>query len=121
MEVKIKTGGAVVMSEELSAFIAHKTEKIAVFLKQDSSALCEIDVGTTSAGQRTGDVYRAEFHVTFAGGDAYAEATEATLHKAIDRAAGEVRREIRKRKGKERDLVRQGAAEVKRFFRTFGK
>lgn len=121
MEVKIKTGGSVVLSEELSAFIAQKTKKIEIFLKNDSAALCEVDLGTTSAGQRTGDVYRAEFHVTFSGGDAYADATEATLHKAIDRASGEVRREVRKRKGKERDLVRKGASEVKRFFREFGK
>lgn len=121
MEIKIKTSGSVVMGEELTAFIQKKLEKVSVFLKHDDAAICEVEVGTTSAGQRTGDVYRAEVHVTFSGGDAYADATASTLHAALDRTMSEARRELKKKKGKDRDMVRKGAAEVKRFFRTFGK
>ncbi len=121
MQTKIKTSGSVILSDELNAFIDKKVQKLAVFLKKDDAAICEIEVGTTSAGQRTGDVYRAEVHVTFSGGDAYAEATTNTVHGALDRAVSEARRELRKKKGKDRDLMRKGAGEVKEFFRRFGK
>lgn len=121
METKIKVTGSVVLTDELSTLIEKKMSKLAVFLKGDTTALANVEVGTTSAGQRTGDVYRAEVHLTFAGGDAYAEATTNTLHAAIDQAAAEARRELRKRKSKERDIVRRGAAQVKDFFRNFGR
>lgn len=121
METKIKATGAILLAEELNQFLMKKAGKLEVFVKNDPAAIAEIEVGTTSAGQKTGDVYRAEVHVTFTGGDAYAKATADTLHKAIDMAFGEARRELRKKKSKERDMVRQGAAQVKEFFRNFGK
>jgi len=121
MELKTKTTGAVVLTEELSEFLVKKAAKLEVFLKKDPAAIVEIEVGTTSGGQRTGDVYRAEVHATFTGGDAYAEAVADTLHKAADQAFGEARRELRKTKSKNRDMVRRGAASVKEFFRNFGK
>jgi len=121
MELKTKTTGAILLTEELSEFLIKKAGKLEVFLKDDPAAIVEIEVGTTSNGQRTGDVYRGEVHVTFAGGDAYAEAVADTLHKAADQAFAEVRRELRKMKSKHRDMVRRGAGKVKDFFRNFGK
>ena len=121
MELKIKATGAVILTEELQAFVDKKAEKLGVFLQDDPTAIIEIEVGTTSAGQRTGDVYRGEVHATFTGGDVYAEAVQGTLHGAIDQAFGEARRKLRKDRGKHRDLMRRGAAQVKGFFRNFGK
>ena len=121
METKIKVTGAIILSEELRAFVEKKIGKLAIFLENDPAAIAEVEVGTTSAGQRTGDVYRAEVHLTFTGGDAYAEAVRENLHAALDQATGEARRELRKKRGKNRDLVRRGAAQVKDFFRNFGK
>lgn len=121
MELKTKVTGAVVLTDELTSFLQKKAGKLEVFVKEDTAAIAEIEVGTTSAGQRTGDVYRAEVHVTFTGGDVYAEATRDTLHKAIDESFKEARRELRKGKSKNRDMVRRGAAEVKHFFQNLGK
>lgn len=121
METKIKTTGAVVLTEELQSFIEKKVKKLEVFVKKDESAIVEVEVGTTSGGQRTGDVYRGEVHITYAGGDAYADATKDTLHGAIDKTIGEARRELRKARSKNKTLARRGAAQVKDFFRNFGK
>ncbi|MFQ5541114.1 MAG: ribosome hibernation-promoting factor, HPF/YfiA family [Candidatus Paceibacteria bacterium] len=121
MELKIKVTGAVMLTDELRAHIEKKVQKLRVFLKNDSTAIVEIEVGTTSTGQRTGDVFRGEVHATWGGQDAYAEAVHATLHGALDEAVKEARRELRKRKGKNRDLMRRGAVQVKEFFRNFGK
>lgn len=121
METKIKVTGSVILTEELNAFIEGKMKKIGVFLKKDPSALAAIEVGTTGGGQRTGDVFRGEIHLTFSGGNLYAEAVADNLHKAIDRTVEEMRRELRKAKSRNRDMVRRGAATVKEFFRSFGK
>lgn len=121
MELKIKVTGAVILTDELRAFLDKKVEKLGVFVKDDPTAIVEVEVGTTSSGQRTGDVFRGEVHATFTGGNVYAEAVRDTLHGAIDQAIGEARRELRKTRGKNRDLMRRGAARVKGFFRSFGK
>ncbi len=121
MEIKTKVTGSVVMSDELAVYITNKLEKITIFLKKDPTAIFEVEVGTTAGGQRTGDVYRAEIHATFAGGDVYAESTAANLHLAIDRTIKEARREFKKRRGKNNDAMRKGAIQVKDFFRNFGK
>lgn len=123
MEIKIKATGAVILTDELKALIGKKLQKIEKLLTaQDTTALVEVEVGTTSAGHRTGDVYRAEFNVTFGGNHlARSESVRDTLQSAIDEAIKDVRREIRKAKGKERSLFRRGAADAKTFFRTWGK
>lgn len=121
MEIKIKVTGSVILTEELHSFIEKKLKKVEPFLKKDPTALASIEIGTTSAGQRTGDVFRGEIHLTFAGGDLYADATHTTLHGAVDKTFSEMRRELKKFRGKNRALVRKGAARVKGFFRNFGK
>lgn len=122
MEIKIKTTGAVVLTDELRQFVELKVGKATKLLDPtDTTALAEVEIGTTSAGQRTGDVFRAEINLSFEGGMVRAEAVRDTLHAAIDEAVGEARREVKKFRGKHRDLARRGAASVKNFFRRFGK
>ncbi len=121
MQTKIKVTGSVLLSDELTTFVTTKTEKLAVFVEGDPTALCDVEIGTTTGGKRMSELYRAEVHVTFAGGDVYTDASAPTLHGAIDKAVSEARQELRKKKDKDRDLMRRGAAEVKNFFRNFGK
>lgn len=122
METKIKTTGAVLLTDELRSFVEEKLGKIEKLVKHDTKPpLAEVELGTTSAGQRTGDVFRAEINFTFENGFARGEATRDTLHTAIDEAVRHTRREVRKTKDKNRDLVRRGASQVKAFFQQFGK
>lgn len=113
--------GAVVLTDELKKFIEEKLRKLEVLLDSaDTTAMADVEVSTTAGGQRTGDIFRAEINLQFSGGMVRAEATRDTLHAALDEAVGEARRELRKSKGKRRDLMRRGAAQVKDFFRRFG-
>ena len=121
MQTKIKVSGSVILSDELTTFVNTKAEKLAVLVKSDPTALCEFEVGVATAGKRAQEMYRAEVHLTFAGGDVYTESNAPTLHGAIDKAVAEARHELKQKKDKDRDLMRRGAAEVKNFFRNFGK
>jgi ribosomal subunit interface protein len=122
METKILASGAVVLTDELKKFIEDKLLKVTALVDPaDTAAMVDVEIGTTAGGQRTGDIFRAEINLQFKGGFVRAEATRDTLHGAVDEAVTEARRELRKTKQKKRDLMRDGAAQVKDFFRNFGK
>lgn len=115
----LKGTGAVMLTEEVRAFLNEKLKKIEkVVDTTDTMLRADIELGTTG-GARTGDMYRAEINLSYTGGFVRAEATRETLHAAIDQAVEEARREIRRATTKHRDLMRRGAARVKDLFRYF--
>lgn len=121
MPLKIKTTGAIILTEELRSFIADKVGKLEKFTDPaDGSLLAEVEVESL-AESRGGDLYRAELNISIAGELVRAEARRATLHAAIDEAVAEARRSLRKSRIKHRDVIRRGAARVKEFFKRFGK
>lgn len=120
MQMNIKTSGSVILTEELREFAEKKIAKLEKLLDpKDTTILIEVELATTTNGQRTGDAYRAEVNVSFTGGLARAEASRETMHAAIDEAVAEARRELRRSRTRHRDLIRRGALRVKDFFRRF--
>lgn len=119
LPIKIKTTGAVLLTDELRTFINDKISKLEKVIDHaDTTALCNFELESL-AHSRLGGSFRAEITLTFKGGMARAEAKHDTLHAAIDEAIEEARREIRRTRTKERDLMRKGASQVKDFFRNF--
>jgi len=121
MPIKIKTTGAVVLTDELRSFIADKVGKLSKFLgESDTAALVEVELESIT-NSREGDQYRAEINLSVGGQLMRAVAKRVTLHAALDEAVAEARRQLRKSKVKHRNLIRRGAAEIKEFLRRFGK
>ncbi|MES2014309.1 MAG: ribosome-associated translation inhibitor RaiA [Patescibacteria group bacterium] len=121
MHINFKASGSIVLTEELRDFVTSKVQKIEHLLdSSDTSSMADIELATTTRGQKTGDVYRAEINVQFAGGFVRAEAIEETMHHAVEVAVEEARRELRKSFGRKRALMRRGASKIKDFFRGFG-
>ncbi|MBV9349205.1 MAG: ribosome-associated translation inhibitor RaiA [Patescibacteria group bacterium] len=121
MEIVIKTRGSVILTDEMRTFADHKVRKLEKFISPgDTTALADVELASVSKS-RTGDLFRAEINLSFAGGFIRAEASRETLHAAIDKAVSEARREMRVFRTKHRDLMRRGAAKVKKLFRRFQK
>ena len=121
MQTNIKTTGSVMLTDEVRAYVEEKVQKLERLLDgKDTTIMADVEIGSVS-NSRTGDLFRAEINLSFAGGMARAEASRETLHTAVDEAVDEARREIRKMRVKHRDLVRRGAAKVKEFFRYFNQ
>lgn len=121
MQINLKTSGAIVLTDELRAFVEKKSAKLTQLIgSKDATALADIELGTSVGGQKVGNVYRAEINLQYADGFVRAEATRDTMHNAIDVAVGEARAELRKKVGRKRDLMRRGAAKVKGLLRRFG-
>ena len=119
LEITIKATGAIMLSDELRAFVEEKVRKLEKLLDPaDTTALAEVELESVNQS-RTGDSFRAEIHLSYAGGFTRAEAKKESLHAALDEAVAEARRSLRRNRTKHRDLVRRGAVKVKDFFRKF--
>jgi ribosomal subunit interface protein len=119
MRITTKTTGAVALTGELRTFVEEKIEKLGKLLDpKDTTVLAEVELESISQS-KTGDLFRAEINLTFAGGFARAEASGETLHAAIDTAVAEAKREVQHVRVKRRNLIRRGAAKVKDFLRRF--
>lgn len=114
---RLMASGSVVLTDDLKAFIEEKVEKLEKVLDpNDTSVKADIEVGTTG-GARTGEQFRAEINLSFAGGFVRAEATTESLRTSIDEALDEARRELKTARTKKRGLVRRSAARMKDFLR----
>ena len=121
IRINIKATGSVMLTGEVRGFVEEKVGKLGKLLDpSDQTILAEVEVGSVSQS-RTGDSYRAEINLTFAGGFVRAEATRETLHTALDAAVDDAQREIRHTRTKHRDLMRRGAAKFKDFLRYFNR
>lgn len=114
--VNIKVTGAVVLTQELRAFVDEKLEHVAKLIDaNDTTARADVELASIPGGRSAS--YRAEFNISFNGGFIRAEAKRETLHTAIDEAVEDARREVKKARTKQRDLIRRGSAKVKDLFR----
>lgn len=121
MQINLKTSGSIVLTDELRTFAEGKARKLEQLLDPtDKTALSDIELGTEVGGQKTGDIYKAEINLQYAGGFVRASATRDSMHTAVDSMVAEARKELRKKVGRKRTLVRRGGAAVKELFRRFG-
>lgn len=123
MKIIIKTTGSVELTSDLRSYVEEKAAMLSKYLgsKDDDAALCMVEVGRVQEGQHSGNIYRAEFNITYAGGQSYYAATAPTLQKAIDKAKDEMKRELRRAHSKEKHLFKRGAHAVKNFLRGGGE
>ena len=115
----LKGTGSVVLSDEIRSYLDQKLERIARLVDpSDSAVKLDIELCTVS-NARTGNMFRTEMNFSWSGGYIRSEESCDTLHASIDAAVDELSRELKKKIGKQRDLMRRGASKVKDFFRYF--
>ena len=119
MHKTYKATGGVVLSAELSSYIDERLQKIDRLIHENDS-LAKLAIELEARGTKSGPEYRAEMNMVTRDGMFRAEATNTTLHSAIDECVDELRGELRKKITKHRDFIRRGAAQVKDFFFFFG-
>ncbi len=114
MNYNIK-GTDVTITPELRTYVESKLYQADKFLSGDSTA--HVDVELQFLGGERGKKNRAEFTAA-AGSETYrAEERGDSMHEAIDLAAAEFTRVVRRNKKRNLALVRKSAATVKDFIR----
>ena len=112
MNTNIKTTD-ITLTPAISEYVAKRLAKIGALLEGDSTAICDVELGRTTAHHQKGDIFRAELHITGAGKNAYASSEAKDLYTAIDSVREEALRELRSGKGKRVSLIRRSGARVK--------
>lgn len=115
MQYNVK-GTNVQITPELRVYLESRLTRHAdKFLKSGASARADVEL--EHAPLRDGGTYRCEFNVSASGALHRADAWGSTLHEAIDLAADELARELRRTKKRRLHSLRRGAMRIKEYLR----
>ncbi len=107
------------LTEAIDNYLRSKIEGFDKFKKPEEEMQIFIEVGKTSNRHKQGDYYRAEFNIDISGKKFYTFSEKSDLYKSIDDAKKEILRQIKNSRGRRRELVKNGAAAIKKLLRGF--
>ncbi|MEX2014213.1 MAG: ribosome-associated translation inhibitor RaiA [Parcubacteria group bacterium] len=118
MKINIKATG-IELTEAISNYVHKKISAIEKYMDKANSAdaVARVEVGKSSQHHKTGNIFRAEVHITGANIDAYAVSEMEDLYAAIDVVKDEIAHNIVKLKGKRETLARRGAETMKNIMK----
>lgn len=119
MNINIKATG-IELTPELTEYVHKKIGSVEKYFSNKSADIvAQVEVGRSSEHHKTGEIYRAEVHITGDGLDLYAVAQKEDIFASIDIVKDEIMREARRTKGKESTLARRGGAMFKNMAKGF--
>jgi ribosomal subunit interface protein len=120
MKINIKATG-IDLTEAIRLYVEKKLRKIEKKLidPNDTSAMCDVEVGVTTKHHQSGDIFRAEYNLSIAGEFVRVEAEKVDLYTAIDKAQNELFRALRARKNKKRVKERKWGKRFKELVHKF--
>ena len=83
------------MTPALQEYLDKRLEKLERFIDSDSSAYMQVEIGTITSGQNSGDIFRAELNLELDGEHFRTEARTTDLYKSIDDAKDEMVRSVK--------------------------
>ena len=107
-------------SPAVEDYVSKKLSSLSKFLKGGADALCEIELAKTTGHHKSGDIFKAEANITFAGRQFYVVAEKDDLYTAVDKMRDEAEREIVSNKKKYLAVFRRGAGKIKNLFKRSG-
>lgn len=117
MKLNIKATN-IELTPAISAYVEKKLSGVAKFLGETDS-VARVEVGKVSQHHKSGDIFKAEVHITGGGADHYAVSEQSDLYAAIDTVKDELARTMSHDKGKRFARARRGARMVKDMMRGF--
>lgn len=114
MKINIKAT-SIELTPAISSYAEKKVSSIEKYLDKESakSAIAKVDVGKSTHHHKSGNVFRAEVHITGGGLDLYAVSEMDDLYAAIDVVKDEIVHNMLQLKGKRETLARKGAEMMK--------
>lgn len=110
------------LTSEIRSMIDQKIQGFDKFinLTENEELLVEVEVGKTTDHHQKGEVYRAEFNLTYNGQLYRADETSEDIRTSLDGAASAIEKQLRRGNKKSNDMFRKGGSKLKRLLR-FGK
>ncbi len=117
MKINIKATG-IELTPAISSYVNKKIYSIEKYLdKNNANVVAQVEVGKSTKHHKTGNVFRAEVHITGGGLDLYAVSEKEDLYAAIDIVKDEVVHSVVQSKGKRQTLTRRGAEMIKNMMK----
>ena len=119
MRVNIKATN-MVLTSALKNFIVQKISNLDKFISHsDAGIQAWVEIGLTTKGQKSGDIYRAEIQIPVPHFDrtVRVEARHTDLYTAIENAKDLMKMELQKTKDKKISLSRRGARLLKNILK----
>ena len=121
MHTNVKTTD-IKLTPEISEYVDKRLRALDKLIdSEDTTAMCDIEIGRISTHHRKGNIFRAEIQVSIKGNRFRAVAEKETLYGAIDAAKSEAVRELRRHKQKQSRLFKKGGTKLKDSVRGLKK
>src|SRR4051812_17337641 len=104
-------------SDEVTEYLMKKLGRVEKLMRDDESALLDVELAKTSEHHQSGDIFRSEFNLMTTGSMYRAEHTAPDLKSAIDLAVDELIESIRSSKHKRTHIVRRGGLKIKNMIK----
>ena len=119
MKINIKATG-IELTPAITDYAYKKTASIEKYIdkKISSDVVAQVEVGKSTRHHKTGNVFRAEVHITGVSLDLYAVSEMEDLYAAIDVVKDEIVQNIVQLKGKRLSLARRGAKMMKNIMKS---
>lgn len=120
MKINIKATG-IELTQAISNYVYKKVSSIEKYLDKKSSPniVAQVEVGKSTRHHKTGNIFRAEVHITGVNLDLYAVSEMEDLYAAIDVVKDEIVHNVVQLKGKRQTLARRSAEMVKNTLKGF--
>ncbi|MCR4279478.1 MAG: ribosome-associated translation inhibitor RaiA [Candidatus Zambryskibacteria bacterium] len=111
MKINIKAT-AIELTPAITDYVHNKLSALEKYVT-NVDTVAQVEVGKTTQHHKTGEIYKAEVHITGAGVDLYAVTEAHDLYAAIDMVKDEIVRNTTELKSKRESLSRRGGRMVK--------
>ena len=118
MKINIKTT-TISLTPAISEYVKKRFDSLEKFFKDDSTAICDIELAKTSNHHKNGYIFRAEIHIVAKNKNLYASSEKEDLYSAIDSVKDEALREVKSSNEKMRSVFRKGASKVKSILKGY--
>lgn len=105
------------LTPSISEYIEKKIDMLKKFFRGADEVLVSVEVGRTTKHHKSGDIFRAEIHISAGGEEYYAVVEKDDLYAAIDEVKDEIVHELTSRKKKALRLFRRGGAKIKNLLK----
>lgn len=106
------------LTPSISEYIEKKINMLDKFFG-NREVLVNVEVGRTTKHHKSGDIFRAEIHVSDGGEEYYTVAETGDLYAAIDEVKDEVADSLASKKKKAIHLLRRSGAKIKNMLKGY--
>ena len=115
MKINIKATG-ISLTPSISEYVEKKIRMLEKLFRREE-VLVNIEVGRTTKHHKSGDIFRAEIHMTLGRQEYYAVSETEDIYAAIDEVKDEIAYELTSNRKKALRLLRRGGAQIKDLLR----